>query len=72
MEIHSLLISVISAGAAIIGVFTLILVYQSIAIVGGKEIALVQRRWFGKKMPDHRQRRCSRRAYSSTCTGYLA
>lgn len=32
----------------------LIIAYQSIVNVGGKEIALVERRWFGKKMPQGR------------------
>jgi len=54
MEILSHLISVLSVGATIIFVFTLILVYQSVVIVGGKEIALIERRWFGKKMPQGR------------------
>jgi regulator of protease activity HflC (stomatin/prohibitin superfamily) len=31
-----------------------ILVYQSVVIVGGSEIALIERRWFGSKMPQGR------------------
>lgn len=31
-----------------------ILVYYSVVIVGGNEIALIERRWFGKKMPQGR------------------
>jgi uncharacterized membrane protein YqiK len=31
-----------------------ILLYQSIVIVGGNEIALIERRWFGRKMPQGR------------------
>ena len=31
-----------------------ILVYESVVIVGGNEIALIERRWFGKKMPQGR------------------
>ncbi|MBI5635192.1 MAG: hypothetical protein HZA15_17130 [Nitrospirae bacterium] len=54
MEILSHLISVLSVGATIIGILTAILVYQSVVIVGGKEIALIERRWFGKKMPQGR------------------
>ena len=54
MDILSNLVSVLSIGGTIIGIFTLILVYQSVVIVGGKEIALIERRWFGKKMPQGR------------------
>jgi len=28
-----------------------ILIYASVVIVGGNEIALIERRWFGSKMP---------------------
>ena len=31
-----------------------ILVYQSVVVVGGNEIALIERRWFGHKMPQGR------------------
>ncbi|MDQ5985032.1 MAG: hypothetical protein CSYNP_00736 [Syntrophus sp. SKADARSKE-3] len=31
-----------------------ILVYESVVIVGGNEIALIERRWFGRKMPQGR------------------
>jgi regulator of protease activity HflC (stomatin/prohibitin superfamily) len=31
-----------------------ILIYQSVVIVGGNEIALIERRWFGSKMPQGR------------------
>ncbi|MBI4697349.1 MAG: hypothetical protein HY758_00105 [Nitrospirae bacterium] len=54
MEILSHLNLVLWAGGAIAGIFILILLYQSIVIVGGKEIALIERRWFGKKMPQGR------------------
>src|SRR5512142_2306632 len=32
----------------------IILIYQSVIIVGGSEIALIERRWFGSKMPQGR------------------
>lgn len=48
------LIGVLSVGGTILGIFVLILVYQSVVIVGGKEIALIERRWFGKKMSQGR------------------
>ena len=48
------LVGVLSVGGTILGIFALILVYQSVVIVGGKEIALIERRWFGKKMPQGR------------------
>ncbi|MEK6742417.1 MAG: SPFH domain-containing protein [Nitrospirota bacterium] len=54
MDILLNLVSVISVGGTIIGIFTMILVYQSVVIVGGSEIALIERRWFGKKMPQGR------------------
>jgi len=54
MEIFSHLIGVFSIGGAIALMLTAILVYQSVVIVGGKEIALIERRWFGKKMPQGR------------------
>ncbi|NTV14415.1 MAG: hypothetical protein HGA96_10870, partial [Desulfobulbaceae bacterium] len=31
-----------------------ILIYESVVIVGGSEIALIERRWFGNKMPQGR------------------
>ena len=31
-----------------------VLVYQSVVVVGGNEIALIERRWFGRKMPQGR------------------
>jgi uncharacterized membrane protein YqiK len=31
-----------------------VLVYESVVIVGGSEIALIERRWFGSKMPQGR------------------
>ena len=31
-----------------------VLVYQSVVVVGGNEIALIERRWFGSKMPQGR------------------
>ncbi len=54
MEILSHLIGVLSVGGIIIGFIALILAYQSVVIVGGKEIALIERRWFGRKMPQGR------------------
>ena len=35
-------------------VVALVLIYQSVVIVGGNEIALIERRWFGRKMPQGR------------------
>jgi len=37
----------------------IILLYASVVVVGGNEIALIERRWFGKKMPQ-RPRCCPR------------
>ena len=54
MEILSHFIGVLSVGGAIVVVIAAILAYQSVVIVGGKEIALIERRWFGKKMPQGR------------------
>ena len=54
MEILSHLISVYSVGGILIGILVLLLAYQSVVIVGGKEIALIERRWLGKKMPQGR------------------
>jgi regulator of protease activity HflC (stomatin/prohibitin superfamily) len=54
MEIFSHLTGVLSLGAALIGILALILAYQSVVIVGGKELALIERRWLGKKMPQGR------------------
>ena len=31
-----------------------ILIYESVVVVGGNEIALIERRWFGRKMPQGR------------------
>ena len=36
------------------GVWSLLLAYYSIVIVGGSEIAVIERRWFGRKMPQGR------------------
>src|SRR5512133_3632157 len=33
---------------------TIILIFESVVIVGGNEIALIERRWFGRKMPQGR------------------
>lgn len=33
---------------------TVILVFESVVIVGGNEIALIERRWFDRKMPQGR------------------
>jgi uncharacterized membrane protein YqiK len=54
MDFFSHFVSVFAVGGTIIGVIVAILVYQSVVIVGGKEIALIERRWFGKKMPQGR------------------
>ena len=54
MAILSHLISVYSVGGILIGILVLLLAYQSVVIVGGKEIALIERRWLGKKMPQGR------------------
>ena len=40
-----------SAGVTIIGIFVLVVVYQSVVIAEGKELALIERKWFGKKRP---------------------
>ncbi|MGO9378899.1 MAG: SPFH domain-containing protein [Dissulfurispiraceae bacterium] len=47
-------IGVLSVGGLLIGILALISAYQSVVIVGGKEIALIERRWLGKKMPQGR------------------
>ena len=39
---------------AIFGIFLLIVLFNSILIVGGKEIKVLERRWFGKQMPKDR------------------
>ena len=54
MDILSSLVNVISVGGMILVIFTAILVYQSVVIVGGSEIALIERRWFGRKMAQGR------------------
>lgn len=38
----------------VLGIGSLILAYNSMVIVGGNEIALIERKWFGKKMPQGR------------------
>lgn len=50
MGIFSHLFGLLSIGGTLFGILVLILVYQSVVIVGGREIALIERRWFGKKM----------------------
>jgi uncharacterized membrane protein YqiK len=35
-------------------IFFLILVFSSLLIVGGREIKILERRWFGKQMPKDR------------------
>jgi len=35
-------------------IFLLTLVFSSILIVGGREIKVLERRWFGKQMPKDR------------------
>jgi uncharacterized membrane protein YqiK len=41
-------------GIILIGFAVLIVLYNSIIIVGGREIAVLERRWFGKSMPKGR------------------
>jgi regulator of protease activity HflC (stomatin/prohibitin superfamily) len=41
-------------GTIVIGILFLILVYNSVAIVGGDQIAVLERRWFGGNMPQGR------------------
>ena len=41
-------------GYLVILVPVVVLIYQSIVVVGGNEIALIERRWFGRKMPQGR------------------
>jgi regulator of protease activity HflC (stomatin/prohibitin superfamily) len=38
----------------IIGFIALVLIFKSIVVVGGREIAVIERRYFGKKMPQGR------------------
>ena len=45
---------VIPIVGTIVVILALVMIYQSIVVVGGKEIALIERRWFGKKMPQGR------------------
>jgi len=42
------------AGISIAVIFLLVLIFSSILIVGGKEIKILERRWFGKEMPKDR------------------
>ena len=51
MEISSILMLAVISIAA---VFVIIFLYSSILIVGGKEINILERRWFGKEMPKDR------------------
>ena len=46
----ALLITVIIVAA----IFLIVLLYSSILIVGGKEINVLERRWFGREMPKDR------------------
>jgi len=48
MEISSALLI---AAMIIAAIFVFIFLYSSILIVGGKEINILERRWFGKEMP---------------------
>ena len=41
-------------GIILIGFAAFIIIYNSIIIVGGREIAMLERRWFGKSMPKGR------------------
>jgi uncharacterized membrane protein YqiK len=41
-------------GISIAVIFLLVLIFSSILIVGGKEIKILERRWFGKEMPKDR------------------
>ena len=49
---EALNISLIMMG--IIGIILLMIIFSSILIVGGKEIKVLERRWFGKQMPKDR------------------
>jgi uncharacterized membrane protein YqiK len=40
--------------ATVAGFFLLFLLYNSVVIVGGTQIAVLERRWFGRKMPEGR------------------
>ena len=42
------------AGIAIAVIFLITLIWSSVLIVGGKEIKVLERRWFGKEMPKNR------------------
>ena len=42
------------AAIIVVAVFVFILFYSSVLIVGGKEINILERRWFGKEMPKDR------------------
>jgi regulator of protease activity HflC (stomatin/prohibitin superfamily) len=41
-------------GHALLSIAAAVLLYQSAVVVGGNEIALIERRWFGHKMPQGR------------------
>ena len=42
------------AGISLAVIFLLVLLFSSLLIVGGKEIKILERRWFGKEMPKDR------------------
>lgn len=42
------------AGISIAVIFVLVFIFSSMVIVGGKEIKILERRWFGKEMPKDR------------------
>ena len=42
------------AAIVVAAVFIIVFLYSSILIVGGKEINVLERRWFGKQMPRDR------------------
>lgn len=42
------------AGISIAVIFVLVLIFSSMVIVGGKEIKILERRWFGNEMPKDR------------------
>ena len=48
------LLTSLSPWTFLIAAIILVILYSSIVIVGGSQIALLERRWFGKKMPEGR------------------
>jgi hypothetical protein len=39
---------------AVGGLLAIVVLYNTIVVVGGTEIAVLERRWFGKSMPEGR------------------